>query len=125
MAAVSPPGKLLSAMLGQTAVPPAQQPRAFSTAATFRLELRGYDAFETYSPPCHRNEGKINEILVGALTGESRPSVWRPAGTRTCCFHSRLCRTQEQSGITQIFNICSSLIDSLLLPQFSLVPPVA
>lgn len=118
MAAVSPPGKLLSAMLGQTAVPPAQQPRAFSTAATFRLELRGYDAFETYSPPCHRNEGKINEILVGALTGESRPSVWRPAGTRTC-------RTQEQSGITQIFNICSSLIDSLLLPQFSLVPPVA
>ena len=58
MAAVSQPDEPLSAKPSQTSVPPAQQPQAFSTAATFGLKLRGYDIFETYPLSCHGNGEK-------------------------------------------------------------------
>lgn len=76
------------------------KPQAFSTAATFRLELWGWDVFESYSLPCHRNGGKkikINQWNIGRrsngrVCGGLRGFIPAPP----CCFHIRLCRAQEQ-----------------------------
>ena len=83
----------------QTSVPPARQPRAFSTAATFRLELWGRDVFESYSPPCHRNGGgkKRNQWNIGRSSNRRVCGGLRgfiPAPPR--CSHIRLCTAQEQ-----------------------------
>ena len=121
----------------QTSVPPARQPRAFSTAATFRLELWGRDVFESYSPPCHRNGGRkkeINEILVGAPTGEcveacggsylllpAAPTSVSAQHKNRCSFVSPNC--QDVSASHSKSELCSRLFDYSPPSTFTLHSP--